>query len=246
MRGIIHNILTPAEYEKQRAERDKQAKAQFEKEQQQTQAQREKEQQQIHKKRQQAEVELQKEFAQMQKIAELIITEDLLTAMTTTNDCHIRYCFYFRNDNNYKFRQLFQHILQPFELYGWYFDVKYKFFGDDFKTISPNIWARFTYPMNIRIEISFSPTPFKVSFFTRENEIYTTPIPKENTTTPSTIKSTLSQKPKLFVSEQCVICLDQPAKYYFQKCSHLCVCNKCRTDKCPLCRESSKTIRNKS
>ena len=176
----------------------------------------------------QQEAKLQKEYQRLQKVAEPIIKKDIFAFLSNNDNKLLYYCFCITEIDLKLFRMMFQQIFQPFEAKGWFFNVisvsPVNAVDYDYKTISPSLWASLTYH-DFYVWIRYS-TKYIDSL-----TIYNTP------------RKVVSKK--LFVSDQCVICLDQSPEYYFSKCLHLCVCNKCRTNDniCPLCRTVSKTVK---
>lgn len=52
-------------------------------------------------------------------------------------------------------------------------------------------------------------------------------------------KTELNCNSKIFIEENCCICLTNKSNYIFGNCLHVCVCEECskQLNKCPMCRD---------
>lgn len=128
-----------------------------------------------------------------------------------------------KNNNylsNFEYYQIFEKLLKSFEDKGFYFIVKNSNMKINIScTLTFCDWYKIFYCNSESFEINIIPYPFE-----NEQCIYSTKKPIN-----------------LYKSEECVVCMKNKVKYYFDKCGHFCTCEICaiKLKRCPMCRKRS-------
>jgi hypothetical protein len=103
---------------------------------------------------------VEKEYEEILKIAEPIITNDIANSFKFK----YTYLIYFKQYNKHALKSMFKHILKPFEEKGWYFYVYIDSDSYDYKIINNSILNSFLYNYKF-ITVNCASDPKQLYYF---------------------------------------------------------------------------------